>query len=91
MIGATPPIWKSPDIPNSPIAVRKDLPESFKKKLQDTLVGMSSKAPEVYRGIQSSTSRALTPDASYVRIDDSAFDGLRKLARGVKQVQLLEP
>lgn len=84
-------IWVSPRIPNSPIAVRKDLPAAFKKKLQDVFVEMPQINPEAYKGMFNGTSRGYSPDVTYVRIDDSAFDELRKLARDVKHVQLLEP
>jgi phosphonate transport system substrate-binding protein len=83
-------IWTSPRIPNSPIVVRKDLPASFKKKLQDAFVAMATKAPDVFKGMRSSTSRAAEPGQVYVAIDDSIFNGLRQMARSVKHTELLE-
>ncbi len=80
-------LWKSPPIPNSPIAVRKDLPAELKRKLQDVLVEMPVKAPEVYSGMLTTVA---PPDTTYVRINDATFDGLRNMARGVKTTKLLE-
>jgi len=83
-------LWTSPRIPNSPVTVRGDLPEDFKKKVQDAFVEMSTKAPQVFKGIIAKNARPATQDGSYVRVSDAAFDELRKMARGVKQVQLLD-
>jgi phosphonate transport system substrate-binding protein len=77
-------LWKSPPIPNSPVAVRKDLPADFKQKLQDVFVEMP---PEVY---QAMVTTVVPPGTAFVRINDATFDELRKMARGVKTVQLLE-
>lgn len=81
-------LWKSPPIPNSPIAVRKDLPADLKRKLQDALVEMPTQAPDAYRSMFTTT--AVSPNLTYVRINDATFDELRKMARGVKTTQLLE-
>ena len=82
-------LWKSPRIPNSPVAVRKDLPQDLKRKLQDALVDMARQAPEAYRSMQTTQSQT-SANTSYVRIDDHTFDELRRMARGVKSVQLLD-
>lgn len=79
-------IWTSPNIPNSPLAVRKDLPADLKKKVQDAFVAMVTDAPEVFNAMQTNQ----TTRAPYIRIDDSAFDEMRQLARGVDSVRLLE-
>jgi phosphonate transport system substrate-binding protein len=83
-------LWKSPRIPNSPVAVRKDLPQDLKRKLQDALVDMARQAPEAYRSVQTTQQSQTSATASYVRIDDHTFDELRRMARGVKSVQLLD-
>ncbi|HYA18432.1 MAG TPA: phosphate/phosphite/phosphonate ABC transporter substrate-binding protein [Bryobacteraceae bacterium] len=87
--GAVRVLWKSPPIPNAPIAVGRDLPATLKRQLQDALIEMHDRAPEAFRSMFTATSN-LASSSVFVRIDDSAFNGLRAMARGVKNVQLLE-
>jgi phosphonate transport system substrate-binding protein len=88
--GAIRTLWTSPRIPNSPIAVRKELPADLKKMLQDAFIEMPATAPEAYAAMFSATTRLASPDITYVRVTDAAFDGLRAMARNVKHVQLLD-
>jgi phosphonate transport system substrate-binding protein len=46
--GALRVIWVSKLIPNDPIVVRKDLPESLRQAIQDSLAAMQEKHPEVF-------------------------------------------
>ena len=86
-------IWISPPIPNSPVAVRKDLPADLKRKLQDALANMRTKVPDVYANIYSRSNSyyaTQSQNTTYVRVSDATFDGLRRMARGVRTIQLLE-
>lgn len=80
-------IWVSPDIPNAPIAVRKDLPQSFKEELRRAFINMPTKDPETW-AVQNYL-KTSSGDA-YVPANDSMFDGLREMARGVKDLSLLD-
>jgi len=83
-------LWASPRIPNGPIAVRRDLPEELKRKLQDALVKMKTLDAEAFRNMFSASSAIIAQDATFVAITDAEFDPLRRMARDVKHVQLLE-
>ena len=88
--GALRYIWMSPPIPEGPVAVRKDLPESFKRKLRDALVAMRSKAPDAYFNMSAKVYMDRYKVLTFTPANDAVFDPLRKLARGVKSVQLLD-
>jgi phosphonate transport system substrate-binding protein len=82
-------LWTSPNIPNQPIAVRKDLPQSFKDEIQRAFIEMPDKDPEAFAN---QTTKALPRPAGtvFVAANDAMFDGLRQMARGVKNLSLLE-
>jgi phosphonate transport system substrate-binding protein len=82
-------LWVSPDIPNQPIAVRKDLPQSFKEEIRAAFIHMAEKDPEVWKN-QSSAALPAPADQVYVAANDAMFDGLRQMARGAKNLNLLE-
>ncbi len=69
-------LWKSDLIPGSPIAVRGDLPDSFKKAFQEALLSFDS--PE---GLAEFTSNG------FVATDDSAYDPIRALNEVKEQLQ----
>ena len=48
-------IWVSKLIPNDPIVVRKDLPDSLRQAIQDALVAMQEKHPEVFAALAPSS------------------------------------
>jgi phosphonate transport system substrate-binding protein len=82
-------IWVSPSIPNQPIAVRRDLPQDFKEQIRQAFIDMPKKDPEVWAN-QSSSALPASSDQVYVAANDAMFDGLREMARGVKNLSLLE-
>jgi phosphonate transport system substrate-binding protein len=82
-------IWTSPEIPNQPTAVRKSLPASFKDEIRRALLEMADKDPQAYKSMQ--TKAFSIPNGEvYVPANDAMFDGLRAMARGVKNLSLLE-
>ena len=58
--GAVRVIWRSPLIPNSPIVIRTDLPEAFRRDAVAALAAMPERAPEAFRQM-SSNARGLAP------------------------------
>lgn len=82
-------IWVSPNIPNRPIAVRKDLPQAFKEEIRRAFIEMPTKDPEAWAN-QSSKAIGTQPGQVYVAANDAMFDGLREMARGVKDLSLLD-
>jgi phosphonate transport system substrate-binding protein len=79
-------IWESEPIMASIIAMRKDLPEDFKQELLAAYLGFAKAAPEAWAQV---APIYLTPGVEWVAATDADFDSLRKLARGVKNLQLL--
>jgi phosphonate transport system substrate-binding protein len=82
-------LWTSPNIPNQPIAVRKDLPPAFKEDIRRAFIEMREKDPEAWAS-QSTKSLPMPADGVYAATNDAMFDGLREIARGVKHLSLLE-
>lgn len=80
-------IWQSGPIISDVTAVRSDLPEDFKEEIRRAYLEFPQQSPEVW----SKFSQQL-PDPSlvWVRAVDSDFDELRRIARSVKHLQLLE-
>lgn len=82
-------LWTSPPIPESPVAVRKDLPQDLKIKLRDALVAMRGKAPEAYRNMSAKSYMDRYAKLKFIPATDADFDSLRRMARGVKNANLL--
>ncbi len=82
-------LWVSPNIPNQPIAVRKDLPQDLKEDIRRAFLDMPRKDPEAWISQTTGSSAAPTGEA-YVSANDSMFDGLREVARDVKDLSLLD-
>ena len=81
-------LWVSPRLPSSPIAVRKDLPPEFKAEIRQALIDIPERDPELWRMWPKPSGPA---DAVYIAATDEMFDGLRAMARNVKNLNLLEP
>lgn len=82
-------IWQSDPIPDSPIAVRKSLPEALKKKIQDALLAIPQKDPALWQSIMT-TYRRLPPGTKYIAVNDHTYDGLRSYAAQVKDFNFVE-
>lgn len=80
-------LWTSPAMPASPIAVRRDLPESFKRELQQALVSIPERDPELW---------AMWPNVKggdgqgLMKGDDTMFAGIRAMAANVERLGRLE-
>jgi phosphonate transport system substrate-binding protein len=58
--GAVRVIWKSPLIPNAPIVMRTDLPESFRQEAIAAFAAMPQRDPQAFRDM-TSDARGLAP------------------------------
>lgn len=76
-------LWTSDLIPNGPYAVRKALPEQFKKEIQAALLAMPVKDPALWANINS-LFRTQDSGTVPVAVTDANYDGLRKYAAQVK-------
>ncbi len=83
-------LWVSPGIPEGPVAVRKDLPQDFKQRLQEALVNMRTLAPDAFLNMTAKIYIERYRNSSFVPATDASFDPLRKMAHGMKLAQLLD-
>src|SRR5262249_2824678 len=80
-------LWMSPPLPSSPIMIRKGFSESFKRELQQALVDIPERDPDLWKTWPHSNN---DPDNVLIPGNDAMFDGLRAMARNVKNLSLLE-
>ena len=78
-------LWQSDPIVSSPIVVRDDLNKAFAKKIKDIYLNMAKDAPYAF---QPYIKLYLThPERlSYMTVQDSMYNGLRKIASGIKDL-----
>ena len=76
-------IWVSKLIPNDPIVVRKDLPESLKQAILESLVTMKARTP-----------KALNEGGAwiggFVKVDDATYQIIRELNEAPKKLAALK-
>jgi phosphonate transport system substrate-binding protein len=77
--GALRIIWVSKLIPNDPIVVRKDLPDSLRQAIQDVLVAMQEKHPEVFAAAGSII-------GGFQKVDDTKYQVIRELNETSKRL-----
>jgi phosphonate transport system substrate-binding protein len=77
--GALRIIWVSKLIPNDPIVVRKDLPDSLRQAIQDSLVAMQEKHPEVFAAAGSII-------GGFQKVDDAQYQVIRELNETSKRL-----
>lgn len=80
-------LWTSPRLPSSPIAARRDLPAPFKEEIRQAFIDMPQRDPELWRMWPKISGPAA---AVFIAADDGMFDGLRKMARGIENLSLLD-
>jgi phosphonate transport system substrate-binding protein len=76
-------IWVSKLIPNDPIVVRKDLPDSLKQTIQQSLTTMKAKNPEVFVAGGAWI-------GGFVKVDDAAYQIIRDLNETTKRLAALK-
>jgi phosphonate transport system substrate-binding protein len=81
-------LWQSDPIVASPIVARTDLNKDFVKKIQDLYLNMPKDAPEVFRAYMGMLHEH--PEKySYMTVQDSMYNGIRKIARGIKDLSIV--
>lgn len=83
-------IWQSDPIPNSPIAVRKALPEDLKKRIQKALLDLPQYDPALWRTIVATYRTKDAGTMKYIPVTDHTYDGLRSYAAQVKDFNFVE-
>jgi phosphonate transport system substrate-binding protein len=81
--GAVRMIWVSKLIPNDPIVVRKDLPESLKQGIQQSLVTMKARNPEAFVAGGAWI-------GGFVKVDDATYQIIRDLNETAKRLAVLK-
>jgi phosphonate transport system substrate-binding protein len=81
--GAVRVIWVSKLIPNDPIVVRKDLPDSLKQAIQQSLVTMRAKTPEAFGAGGAWI-------GGFAKVDDATYQIIRDLNETAKRLAALK-
>jgi phosphonate transport system substrate-binding protein len=87
--GALKVLWISAPITGSPIVIRKDINRDFARKVQQYYFDMAKKHPEAFKPYVKAYYVSAPADLNYVAIDDTCFDGIRKMASGLKDLKLV--
>lgn len=78
-------LWESDPIVSSPVVVRNDLNKDLAKKIQSLYLNMSKDAPDAFRGYVK-LYYTHPEKLSYMPVQDSLYNGLRKIAKGIKDL-----
>ena len=80
-------LWSSDPIVSSPIVVRNDLNKNLAEKIKGLYLNMAKNAPDVFA--QYVKLYYTHPEKlSYMTVQDSMYNGLRKIARGIKDINV---
>jgi phosphonate transport system substrate-binding protein len=77
--GSVRVIWVSRLIPNDPIVVRKDLPASLRRAVQDSLVTMRARNPGAFKELGASV-------GGFVKADDAKYEVVREMAAAARKL-----
>jgi phosphonate transport system substrate-binding protein len=80
-------LWTSDPIPDSPICVKNSLPAPLKEQIRQALLAIPQKDPALWETIKKTYRR---PNMTFVPVNDSTYDGLRKFAAQVKNLNIAE-
>jgi phosphonate transport system substrate-binding protein len=78
-------IWTSDAIVASPLVIRSDINPSFAQEVKNIYLNMAKENPNAF-GSYIKTFKADINNLSYVPIEDSMYNGLRKIADGIKDL-----
>ncbi len=82
-------VWTSDPIIAQPIVARDDINKDFIKKIQNAYLAINTERPDILNKYVRLFLKD-TAKRSYVVVQDSAFNGLRKIAAGVKDLRASE-
>jgi len=78
-------LWQSDPIVSSPIVVRNDLNKELVKKIQGLYLNMAKDAPDIFAAYVK-LYYTHPKKLSYMPVQDSMYNGLRKIAKGLKDI-----
>ena len=76
-------IWRSAPIVSDPIVVRDDINKDLTRKIQQAYLDLNKEEPGILKGLMQIVFKD-TLTRSYMVANDSLFNGLRKIANGIK-------
>ncbi|HZY37048.1 MAG TPA: phosphate/phosphite/phosphonate ABC transporter substrate-binding protein [Mucilaginibacter sp.] len=79
-------VWTSDPIMAQPIVIRDDVNKDFAKKIQDAYLSINKERPDIINKFVKLFLKD-TAKRSYVVVKDADYDGLRKIAAGVKDLK----
>ncbi|HEY4325563.1 MAG TPA: phosphate/phosphite/phosphonate ABC transporter substrate-binding protein [Mucilaginibacter sp.] len=82
-------LWQSDPIVSSPIVARNDLNKDFVKKIQSLYLNMAKDNPAIFKAYIS-LYHTHAEKLSYMTVQDSMYNGLRKIAGGIKDLSLVQ-
>jgi phosphonate transport system substrate-binding protein len=82
-------LWQSDPIVSSPIVVRNDLNKDFVKKIQGLYLNMATDNPPLFRAYIS-LYHTHAEKLSYMTVQDSMYNGIRKIAGGIKDLSVVK-
>jgi phosphonate transport system substrate-binding protein len=80
-------LWLSDPIVSSPIVVRNDLNKGLANRIQALFLNMAKDAPDVFANYIK-LYYTHSGHLSYMVVQDSMYNGLRKIAKGVKDLNM---
>jgi phosphonate transport system substrate-binding protein len=81
-------IWISDPIVGSPIVIRKDVNKDFAKKIQEFYLDFARDEPEMFDKYIKVYYTQHPAGLTYIALQDSMFDSIRKIVNGVKDLKL---
>jgi phosphonate transport system substrate-binding protein len=83
-------IWRSEPIQRSPMVVRRDLPRDLIEKIRDAFLEMETREPELFQKRFAVLGTAYEEGLTWVPVFDHQWDSLRKVARSLEGMRLIE-
>ena len=76
-------LWTSDPIVESPICMRPDINSAFDEKVRQAYINMKTKDPKTFHDYWSMYMPKQADSMCYIRVDDSIYDGVRKIAGSI--------
>jgi phosphonate transport system substrate-binding protein len=80
-------LWTSDPIVGSPIVIRNDLNKNFITKVKSLYLNLYKDAPEIFNNYIK-VYKIDPTSLSYIAVDDSLYNGIRKIANGIKDLNI---
>jgi phosphonate transport system substrate-binding protein len=88
--GALKVIWVSDPIIGSPVVIRKDINKDLAKKVQQFYLDFAKDQPGIFEKYLKVYYVQPHADLAYIPVPDSAFNGIRKIVNGIKDLKLVK-